>query len=91
LSVSARQLKDWQKRKGNLQEEEPEETRTPMNGLSKCSFLSLSFSLSLSLSLCSFGCPTTKMPFLIVEYYYNIRVNCSPGYWVPVLSKMGMK
>jgi hypothetical protein len=40
------------KRKGNLQEEEeePEETRIPMNGLSKCSF----------------GCPTTKMPFLII-------------------------
>jgi hypothetical protein len=40
------------KRKGNLQEEEePEETRTPMNGLSKCSFLSLSFPLSLSAAL----------------------------------------
>jgi len=69
--VSARQVERLAKRKGNLQEEEPEETRTPMNGLSKCSFLSLSFSLSLR----SFGCPTTKMPFLIVEYYYNIRVN----------------
>jgi hypothetical protein len=70
-----RQLKDWQKEKAicRRRREEPEETRTPMNGLSKCSFLSLS--LSLSLSLCSFGCPTTKMPFLIVEYYYNIRVN----------------
>jgi hypothetical protein len=36
---------------------------------------SAAFFLFLSLSLCSFGCPTTKMPFLIVEYYYNIGVN----------------
>jgi hypothetical protein len=49
----------------------------------------LSFSFFLSLSLRSFGCPTTKMPFLIVEYYYNIRVNWNLGYWVPVLSKNG--
>jgi hypothetical protein len=59
--VSAKAVERLAKRKGNLQEEEeeePEETRTPMNGLSqtpKCSFLSLSFflSLSLSLSLCA--------------------------------------